>query len=310
MWKTHRIGCPRIPVRWVVLGACFMAWPGSAPSWSWATEQPAGTAWTQVVIGAEARNLPAQFLRRMPPEFVTVEFRDLRRFAAEYHPDEHRMVLNRTLSLNAAGRALRPLSQLTHQDLATLYHELFHAYMDFIVSGSRKGGVDPLSDRLLAFARAQQRCRYERVLITPVVQRKAFTEVRYLTDQESWEALNETWAVFVGWLIWTTLELREQAVGSARPEDGLPPALVERLQKADEDGILRGYYEPEDPQERMLTQKRYLAPAARISAEEVATLLELVFEQPSEPARGLAGVLEPVGARYSPHRSCRDQPVR
>ena len=43
------------------------------------------------------------------------------------------------LSFNAAGGALRSLRDLTNRDIQTLYHELFHAFMDYLTTGSRQG---------------------------------------------------------------------------------------------------------------------------------------------------------------------------
>ena len=163
--------------------------------------------WATLMAEAKALNLPTRFLEQVPAEFVSFEFEDLHAFAAEYHPAEHRMVLARSLSLNAAGRTLRPLARLTHKELETLYHELFHAYMDFI---EQEAGLLPAPLSLMAFAREQQRCRYQHVLITPVLQKKTVTEERFLSETESWEALNETWAVFVGWAIWTQLEVERK----------------------------------------------------------------------------------------------------
>src|SRR5690242_6687398 len=88
------------------------------------TGASAGDIWKQITAEADALGLPTKFLARVPPEFVRFEFDDLQAFAAEYHPSEHRMVLNRTISFNVAGRTLRPLNRLTHAELETLYHEL------------------------------------------------------------------------------------------------------------------------------------------------------------------------------------------
>jgi len=163
-----------------------------------------GHIWKQITTEAESLGLPTKFLRTVPAEFVRFEFDDLQAFAAEYHPSEHRMVLNRTLSFNVAGGTLRPLTRLTHAELETLYHELFHAYMDYLSTTEGQGQPDPF----LSFAREQQQCRYGTVLINPVVQRKKETEERFLSEPESWEALNEGWAVFVGWTVWSQLEMR------------------------------------------------------------------------------------------------------
>src|SRR5215203_5646034 len=172
-----------------------------------AGEEFSARMWEQLIADAATLHLPTRFLKDMPADFVRFEFEDLHIYAAEYHPFEHRLVLNRTLSFNVAGRTLKPLTKMTHKEVDLLYHELFHAYMDFLAGR--------LSDSsLLAFARNQQSCRYAEVTITPVVQRKDETEIRYLAEHESWEALNETWAVFVGWTIWNQLEVQKAGGGS------------------------------------------------------------------------------------------------
>lgn len=250
------------------------------------------SVWNSLIEQAQGLGLPTRFLRVIPPDFVTLEFEDLHAFAAEYHPEAHRMVLNRTLSFNAAGGVLKPLNTMPHRDLGTLYHELFHAYMDYLKSSPDKAAADSNAPRLLAFAGEQQQCRYQTVAITPVLQRKSATESRYLTDRESWEALNETWAVFVGWATWTRLELSEAGETHSSRSRGGSEEWFERLRKMDRDGDLIGYYEPEDPAERMIARKRYLAPSHRISPREVAILLEVLLEEPAEQARRSAAVLE------------------
>jgi hypothetical protein len=229
---------------------------------------PSGHLWKQITAEANGLGLPTKFLRTVPADFVSFEFDDLQAFAAEYHPLEHRMVLNRTLSFNVAGGTLRPLARLTHVELDTLYHELFHAYMDYLTTTEGQGHVDPF----LRFAREQQQCRYSTVLITPVIQRKNETEERFLSERESWEALNEAWAVFVGWTVWSQLEIGQGAVGP--------------LDKP-------GNYEPEDPTERGVTRKRFLAPASRLASEEIGQLLSGILEIPSDFVKQVTKRLEP-----------------
>ena len=256
--------------------------------WLWAPDVPArdtssnpsGHIWKQITAEADGLGLPAKFLRMVPEDFVSFEFDDLQAFAAEYHPSEHRMVLNRTLSFNVAGGTLRPLARLTHAELETLYHELFHAYMDYLVA--KEAQEQP--DALLSFAREQQRCRYGVVLITPVVQRKKETEERFLSERESWEALNEGWAVFVGWTIWNHLEMRSGTHRSIRKSGRPRDAWLRRLVEADREGKLRGYYEPEDPAERSVTRKRFLAQGSRLSSEEIERLMAGPLEFPADVA--------------------------
>ena len=236
--------------------------------------------WRQLLGEAHALGLPTKFLKAVPPGFVQFEFDDLHSYAAEYHLGEHRMVLNRSLSFNGAGATLRPLGRLTHAEIETLYHELFHAYIDYLVTATE---ISPevASDPVLALARVQQRCHYGSVLITPVVQRKGETEERFLTDRESWEALNETWAVFVGWIVWNQLELANRAGRAIQKSGSSQDEWIRRLKNADREGSLRGYYEPEDSAERAIARKRYLAPASRLSEQEAAVLMENVLEIPS-----------------------------
>jgi len=260
---------------------------GSADS-----SRTSATSWSGLIAQANALGLPTRFLRQIPADFVTLEFDDLHQFSAEYQPDDHRMVLNRVLSFNAAGGALRPLARMTHGELATFYHEFFHAYMDFISSAPDLAARDPEAARLLTFARTQQHCRYQQVLITPVVQRKSAVESRILTNRESWEALNETWAVFVGWAVWTKLELEDGRKNRQGQKSDAATGWLSRLKKADQSGELVGYYEPEGKAERSVTQKRYLAPPNRISPREVAILLEVVLGETAELTRRSAAMME------------------
>ena len=239
--------------------------------------------WRTLLADATSLHLPTKFLEQMPVDFVRFEFDDLRTFAAEYHPHDHRMILDRTLSFNRAGGTLRPLRRLTHKELQTLYHELFHAFMDYL----RTTSSTPMADTrggstLIAFAREQQHCRYDRVLITPIIQRKSQTEERFLSDEESWEALNETWAVFIGWAIWTQLELSQPDDKRSRVPTDSMQAWLGRLRKADREADLRGYYEPGEPQEKAIAQKRFLAPSYRISAPELKILMSEVLESAPE----------------------------
>ncbi len=237
--------------------------------------------WENLIEQARSLGLPTRFLSHIQSNRLSIEFEDLRAFAAEYHPEDHRMVLNRTLSLNHAGGVLVPLEQLTNHELGTVYHEFFHAFLN-MVSRAEQGQLSAPIQKFVTFAKEQQNCRYQHVLINPIVQRKSFTEERFLTEQESWEAVHETWAVFVGWGIWTILELdSRQAQGI---KEKFSKDWVERMTEARQAGALIGYYEPENPEERALTHKRYLAPSHGISAPEVATLLEIIFEESPELA--------------------------
>jgi len=50
--------------------------------------------WPALIQQANERGLPTTFLKHIDPTFVTVVFEDLHTYAAEYHPPQHRMILN------------------------------------------------------------------------------------------------------------------------------------------------------------------------------------------------------------------------
>ena len=260
--------------------------------------------WRQLLTEAQALGLPTKFLKAVPPSFVRFEFDDLHSYAAEYHLGEHRMVLSRTLSFNGAGTTLRPLGRLTHTEISTLYHELFHAYLDYLVTAA-EASSKAASDPVLALARAQQGCHYGAVLITPVVQRRGETEERFLSERESWEALNETWAVFVGWVVWNQLELSGHRGPSIQQPGKSQEEWVSRLKDADREGNLRGYYEPEDPSERAVARKRYLAPASRLSGQEATVLMKNVMEFSPALLVRAKGVLSGTGQGVERYYQCR-----
>ncbi len=238
----------------------------------------AGQMWARLLAEAERLQLPTRFLKTLPSDFIHFDFDDLRTYAAEYHPGEHRMVLNRSLSFNAAGRTLRPLGKLTHKELEVLYHELFHAYMDYLEAVEAPSGeIGHRSETLLHFAREQQACRYAEVEIAPIALRKDDTESRYLTQAESWEALNETWAVFIGWAVWNQLEVRRRTGKSMVHEREQRDQWIGRFKTAFENGEFRGYYVPEDPDERRIAQKRYLAKPSQLTLKEAVTLMKQVL---------------------------------
>lgn len=259
--------------------------------------------WGQLLREAHALGLPTKFLKAVPSSFVRFEFDDLHSYAAEYHPVEHRMVLNRALSFNGAGATLRPLGQLTHAQIETLFHELFHAYIDYLVMDVETSpGVAP--NPVLTFARAQQACHYGAVLITPVVQRKGETEERFLTERESWEALNETWAVFVGWIVWNQLELSSGTGRSIQKPGKSQDEWVSRLRIADREGTFRGYYEPEDSAERAVARKRYLAPASRLLESEATVILKEIIEFPPNLLARAKEVFSGLGQGVDRHGQC------
>ncbi len=234
--------------------------------------------WLNLIAQAEALHLPTGFLKEIDPDFVTVTFEDLRTYAAEYHPEDHRMILNLRLSFNKAGGALMDLERMTHHDVSLLYHELLHAYLDYIFNGPGPGTLSPQANRVLSFARDQMRCHYRFVRINPIRQRRDMTEIRFLSEEDSWEVLNETWAVFVGWQIWTKLE--QQTGGIGPWTDPLIEAWAALLSEANTNGELLGYYEPDDPEERRVARKRFVAPSNGLTPEDAQLLLAVVLEEP------------------------------
>ena len=100
--------------------------------------------WLNLIEQAEALHLPTGFLKEIDPDFVSVTFEDLRTYAAEYHPEDHRMILNLRLSFNKAGGALMDLERMTHHDISLLYHELLHSYLDYIFNGPGPESVESL----------------------------------------------------------------------------------------------------------------------------------------------------------------------
>lgn len=284
-----------------VMGGLLLVPNVGMPAEPWSSTE---RMWRQLLNEARALGLPTKFLMAVPPSFVRFEFDELHSYAAEYHLGTHRMVLNRTLSFNGAGATLRPLGRLTHAEIATLYHELFHAYLDYLVMAA-EASLEVAVDPVLAFARAQQACRYSAVLITPVVQRSSETEERFLSEHESWEALNETWAVFVGWVVWTQLELTGRAGQSIQQSGKSQDEWVRRLRNADREGMFRGYYEPEAPDERAVARKRYLAPASRLSEPEATVIMKDVIEfSPGLLARA-RGVFSDTDQAVRYHVACR-----
>ena len=234
--------------------------------------------WSNLIEQAESLGLPTGFLKEIGPDFVTVTFEDLRTYAAEYHPEDHRMILNMRLSFNKAGGALMDLERMTHHDISLLYHELLHSYLDYLFNGPGPETLSPEANRVLEFAREQMRCHYRFVRINPIRQRRDMTEIRFLSEDDAWEVLNETWAVFIGWQIWTKLE--QQANGIGPWTEPLIDAWAALLSRANTSGELLGYYEPDDPEERRVARKRFIAPSNGLTPAGAELLLGVVLEEP------------------------------
>jgi hypothetical protein len=246
--------------------------------------------WRRLTREAAEMGLPARFLRLLPAEFVTLEFADLKNVAAEYHPEDHRMVFHLNLSEGNQGQRLRSLRQIGNHDLATIYHELFHAYFDYVEVASGTPTMTAQGARLRAEAKRLVACRYTVVEVSPVSPqkvspRKAKFEKRRLTEREGWEALNETWGVFVGWAIWNKLEATDRFNPAARWDWDALEEFLDRLESAYANGELTGYFEPANRDERQGIPRWYLAPNYAISTPEIALLLEVILDEPPRMAK-------------------------
>jgi len=127
-------------------------------------------------------------------------------------------------------------------------------------------------------------------------------EPRRLSESEAWDALNETWGVFVGWAIWNKLETTDRWQ-VAWDWDALE-GFWNRLADAYEDGIFTGYFEPADPQARQVLPRLYLAPTDAISLPEIALLLEVILEETRPMARMAVGWIDTNGAEPTRRGSC------
>jgi len=240
--------------------------------------------WARLSREAAAMGLPSRFLRLLPLEFVKLEFADLKNVAAEYHPDGHRMVFHLSLSEGKQGKLLRSLRQIGNRDLATIYHELFHAYFDYVEFASGTLRMTPQGARLYAEAKRFVVCRYSVVEISPTgaqkgAPRKGRFEKRRISEREGWDALNETWGVFVGWAMWNKLEATDRLNPATRWDWDTVEEYLDRLETAYVNGELTGYFEPADQAERRGIPRWYLAPSHAISAQEIALLLEVILDE-------------------------------
>ncbi len=278
---------------------------------AWAEEETSANRpnprnpWPALVQQAETLGLPTEFLTHIDPSFVNITFEDLRTYAAEYHPEDHRMILNMRLSFNEAGGALADLGRMTHHDLALLYHELLHAYMDYLYADQQLTPLNTEDKQVLDFANSQMACHYRFVHINPIRQLKGATELRFLSDQDSWEVMNETWAVFVGWMLWTKLELFEGKLSDATWTDALIQQWTDRLEKAIQSGELLGYYEPDDPEERKVARKRFIAPSNGLTPEDVEHLLGHVLQEPDGMVETSKMIFEAYQNGLEPPPSCQ-----
>jgi hypothetical protein len=238
--------------------------------------------WARLTREAAEMGLPSRFLHLVPLEFVKLEFADLKNVAAEYHPDGHRMVFHLNLSEGNQGKRLRSLRQIGNHDLATIYHELFHAYFDYVDYASGTPKITPQGARLYEEAKRFVACRYTVVEVSPTstrknTPRKGRFERRRITEREGWEALNETWGVFVGWAVWNKMEVTDRLNPALRWDWDVLEEFLDRLEAAHADGELTGYFEPANQAERRGIPRWYLAPSYAISASEVALLLEVIL---------------------------------
>ena len=267
----------------------FLLLLAAVPVWAGPVPDPQGE-WARLTREAAEMGLPSRFLRLLPPEFVKLEFAELKNVAAEYHPDGHRMVFHLNLSENSQGKRLRSLRQIGNHDLATIYHELFHAYFDYVEFASGTPRMTPQGARLYEEAKRFVACRYSVVEISPIATqksapRKGRFEKRRISEREGWDALNETWGVFVGLAMWNKLEATDRLNPATRWDWDTVEDYLDRLETAYVNGELTGYFEPANQAERRGIPRWYLAPSHAISAPEVALLLEVILDEAPGMAR-------------------------
>jgi len=265
------------------LSLFFLLFLESSPVYAGPVPDPQGE-WARLSKELAEMGLPSRFLRLLPLEFVKLEFADLKNVAAEYHPAGHRMVFHVTLSEGNRGQQFRPVREIASQDLATLYHELFHAYFDYVEFASGMPKMTPHGARLYAEAKRLLACRYTVVEIATGSQKKGShqkvrIERRRITEREGWDALNETWGVFVGWTIWNKLEATERMSPGSRWDWEAIENFLDRLDAAYHNGELTGYFEPTSPEERRLMPRYYLVPTNAISVPEIALVLEVILDE-------------------------------
>ena len=263
--------------------------------------------WVRLTSELAEAGLPSRFLTLLPPEFVQLEFTDLKAAAAEYHPAGHRMVFNLALSEGSQGRRFRPIRDISNPDLATMYHELFHAYFDYIDLMADSARMPAQALRLHVEAKRLLACRYTvvNIVVGPAQkahQRRVAVEQRRLSESEGWDALNETWGVFVGWVIWNKLETTNR-LGAAWEWDAAEK-FWDRLAEAYEKGILTGYFEPTDLRARQILPRLYLAPSDAISLPEMALLLEGVLEETPRMVRMALSGIDANDAEPMRRKSC------
>ena len=280
--KGRKVFCYPSPA-WSLAALAFVSLIIPSLAWAAPVPDPQGE-WARLTKEAAAMGLPTQFLRLLPLEFVTLEFADLKNVAAEYHPEGHRMIFHMALSEDGKGRRFRPVREIASQDLATIYHELFHAYFDYVEFASGTPKMTPHGARLHAEAKRLQACRYTVVEVSSVPpqknqSRKPRTEPRRLTEREGWDALNETWGVFVGWAIWNKLEATDRMNPVRRWDWEALEDFLDRLDAAYHNRELTGYFEPADPEERKVIPRWYFGPGNAISAPEIVLVLEVILDE-------------------------------
>ena len=79
---------------------------------------------------------------------------------------------------------------------------------------------------------------------------------------------------------------------------------TERLEKAVESGELLGYYEPDEPEERRVARKRFIAPSNGLTPQDVEHLLTKVLHEPSEIVEASKAVFEEYQTSLEPPPSC------
>ena len=108
----------------------------------------------------------------------------------------------------------------------------------------------------------------------------------------------------MGWAIWTKLELFQENLDTAQWSPDLLKEWSNRLQQANQAGELLGYYEPDDPEERRIARKRFIAPSNGLTPRGVELLLADILEEPPELIKASTPIIEQSLASTEPPPSC------
>jgi hypothetical protein len=116
--------------------------------------------------------------------------------------------------------------------------------------------------------------------------------------------MNDTWGVFVVWVLWTILVLFQDLLSTKTWTPALIVQWTQRLTDAVESVELLGYYEPDDPEERQIARKRFIAPSNGLTPQDVELLLGGVLGESAELVQASQAVFERYQTRVEPAPPC------